>query len=150
MLAARQWRKIFLLLRVTAVLIDVIRAKRIVCGYRDADRSIHTRKLFNRCGIFDIAQTGASILLRKQNAQQTESAQLWLQLGGKMLSLIPFHHMRRDLCFSEFAYAHLHLQLLVSKFEFHMSLSVTFLLSSDYPVRRYRSLEFQQTAVSIL
>src|SRR5258706_5278658 len=120
MLAASQWRKILQLLRLITVLINMIRAKRIMGGDRDSDRTVYPRQLFDRGGVLDIAQPSATVFLRKQNAQQTKFGQFRLQLNRKMLTLVPFHHMRRDLAFGELAHAHFHLELFFSKFEIHL------------------------------
>src|SRR5215470_10717972 len=66
--ASGQRRDIFFALRLAAVLINVIRAERIVRGERQADRPVDARDLFDYRGVFHIPHPRAAILFGKEHA----------------------------------------------------------------------------------
>ena len=48
-----------------------------------ADRAIDAREFFDGDGVFDVAEPGAAVILREDDAQQAEFGQLGNQFGGK-------------------------------------------------------------------
>src|SRR6185369_2694746 len=93
-LAGGQRNKKFLLLLFGPVLVYMVRAKRIVRSDRDADRAINAGQFLNDRCVFHIAHSGAAVLLRKNNPQETQFGHLRLELNGKMLLFVPFHDVR--------------------------------------------------------
>ena len=76
--------QVFLFLRFSAKLIDMVCTERIVRRNRNPDRAINARKLFNDRGILNIAHAGAAILFRKKNSGQSQLGEFWLTVrSGK-------------------------------------------------------------------
>ena len=70
----------------------------------DAHRAIHPRQLFNNDGVIDVAQPGAAQVLRENGPHVAQPAQLPNHFARKLLRLIPFHDVRGDFGFGEFAH----------------------------------------------
>ncbi len=70
-------------------------------------------------GVLDIAQARAAELFRENHAHQAHFGHLGNQLGGKMGSFVPFHDVRSDFRFGEFANAAAELLLLVAEGKVH-------------------------------
>ena len=109
MLPLRQRNQILLFLLFSAVQVDVVRAKRIVCSDRDADGAVYARQLFDDGRIFNIAHPRPAIFFREDDARQTEFCDFRPELNRKMLRLVPLHDVRRDLRFGKLAHAPLDL-----------------------------------------
>ena len=72
-----QGNEIFALLLFGAEFVDVIGAERIVRGNEKADGAIDAREFFDDGGVFDVAEAGAAVLLRENNAHQAHFGELW-------------------------------------------------------------------------
>ncbi len=117
--ALRKRQQIFLLLPVVPELEDVIAAQRIVRRHDQPNRSVDPRELLNRNRVLDITKARAAKLLRENHSQQPHRGQLRHNLQRKMRSLVPLHHMRRNLALGEFAHAAPQLLLLFGEGEIH-------------------------------
>ena len=103
LLAARQRHEIALLLLFGARQRDVGGAQPVVGRHRQRDRRIDAGQLFDADAVVDGGHAGAAVLFRKLDAHQSERGELRDQIGGKLLRLIPFAHVRADLGFGELA-----------------------------------------------
>src|SRR6266540_218430 len=117
--ASGQRRHVFFAQLFTAVLKNVIRAKRIVRGERQADRPVDARDLFDYRGVFHITHPRAAVLFGKEHAHQSKLAHLCENLARQTLGLVPLDHMRFDLCFGEFTNRTFDLQLLLGQIKSH-------------------------------
>src|SRR5262245_23030671 len=117
--ASGQRRDVFFALRLAAVLINVIRAERIVRGERQADRPVDARDLFDYRGVFHIPHPRAAVLFGKEHAHQPKLAHLCENLARQSLGLVPLHHVRFDLRFGEFTNRTFDLQLLLGQIKSH-------------------------------
>ncbi len=115
----RQRDHVFLPLGFRAKFVDVVGAKRIVRGHDERDRSIHARQFFDGDHVFDIAEAGAAVVFREEDAQQAEFGELGNEFGGKARGFVPFHDVRGDFRLREIAHGALKLLLFVGEGEVH-------------------------------
>ncbi len=115
----REWNEIFLLLRLSAEFVDVIRAERIVRGDNDANGSVYAGKLFDGDDVLDVAEASATVLLGKNDAEEAHFGELRHDFEREMGDFIPLHDVRRDFAFGKFADAFAELLLLIGKGEIH-------------------------------
>src|SRR3989441_4231567 len=116
-LTRRQLRDVFLFLRFIARDENVIRAKRSMRRYDDADRPIDPRQLFNRRDVLHVPHPRAAIFRRKDDPQQIQPSQLLDDRHRKLAGFVPRHHVRSNLALGELPHAFLQLQLLVIQLE---------------------------------
>ena len=90
-------RNIFFLLRFISRQKNVIGAQRIVSGHYQRHARIHACQLFDNDRIVDVAEPGASQVLRKNGAHDSQLTGLLDYLERKKLSFVPFENVRRDL-----------------------------------------------------
>src|SRR5262245_1479338 len=117
--ASGQRRDVFFALLLAAVLINVIRAERIVRGEGQADRAVDARDLFDYRGVFHIPHPRAAVFFGKEHAHQPKLAHLCENLARQTLGLVPLHHMRFDLRFGKFTNRTFDLQLLIGQIKSH-------------------------------
>ena len=117
--ALRQRHDVFLALRLGAKFVDVVGAERIVRGHDEPDGAIDARQLLDGDGVFDIAEAGAAVSFREDDAQQAEIGQLGNDFGGKLRGLVPFHNVRSEFRLREIAHGALELLLFVGEGEVH-------------------------------
>src|SRR5689334_11753082 len=79
----------------------MVRAKRVVSGYNQRHARIDSSKLFNDDRIFDITQSGAAQVLRKNSSHHSQLAGFLDHLERKNLSFIPCENVRPDLGLGE-------------------------------------------------
>ncbi len=107
----------FLRCSARAEFVNVIGAQRIVRGHDQPDRAIDACELFDHRRVLDVTKPRAAVLLRKNHAHQAHFAELRNQFGRKLRGFIPFHDVRSDFRFGEFAHAAAKLLLLVGEGE---------------------------------
>src|SRR6185295_7276239 len=88
LLALRQRRHPAPPLLLVAILEDVVRAQRVVRGDADAHRGIDARKLRDDDDVFDVAEPGAAVLLRKDDAEEAQLPRLRHHLARELLALV--------------------------------------------------------------
>ena len=93
----------FMPLRFGAEFVDVVGAKRIVRGHDQPHRAIDARQLLDGDDVLDVAQAGAAVLLREDDAQQAQLGELGNQFRRETRGFVPLHDVRSDFRFGEFA-----------------------------------------------
>ena len=88
-------------------------------SHGERDGRVHRGQLFDHDDVFDVAEAGAAILLRKNNTQQAQLSQFGHQLGGKMCRLVPLHHVRGDFAGGEFPHSLPQLLLFIGEGKIH-------------------------------
>src|ERR1035438_4586293 len=119
LLPLRQRCQILVLLLLIPKLKNVIAAQRIVSRHNNPHRPIHPRQLLNRDHILDVAEPSPAIFFRKNHTQQTHLRQLGHYLRRKVRSLIPLHHVRRNLALGKVPHTPPQLLLFLGKRKIH-------------------------------
>ena len=83
---------------------DVVGTQAIVCRHTQTHRPADGSQLLNGCDVFEVPETGATVGLWHQHAQQTELAHPREGVPWKMLGLVPLHHMGLNLLGAEVAH----------------------------------------------
>ena len=123
LLAFGQRDKVFALLLFGSKFVDVIGAERIVRGDKQADGTVYTCELFDGGGVFDVAESGAAVLLGENDAHQAHFGQFGKYFRGEMGDFVPLHYMRSDLSLGKFADGLAEVLLFVGKSEIHEGLA---------------------------
>ena len=114
-----QLRNVAAALLVAAHLKYMIAAQRSVRGHDDAHRAIHARQFLDDDAVLDVAQPRAAQILGEDGAHVAQLAQLADHFHGEDLVFVPFHDVRRDFRFGEFAHGFAQLDLFGGVFEIH-------------------------------
>ena len=88
-------------------------------GHDESDGAIDAGEFLDGDGVFDVAESGAAVSFREDDAQQAEFGQLRNDFGGKARGFVPFHDVWSDFRLREIAYGALELLLFVAEGEVH-------------------------------
>src|SRR5579884_727967 len=99
--------------------INVVGAERIMGCNDDADRSIHTRELFDSDDVIHIAETSAAVFGREDHSHQSHSSKLLDDGERKLRFLVPLHDVRTNFGLGKLANRALELLLLFCELEVH-------------------------------
>ena len=91
-----EMRKIFLLLLFGPGEEDVVGSERVVRGDREADRSVDGREFLDGKNVINVAETGAAISGRDDDAQQTHAGKFLDHFEGELARFVPGRDVRRD------------------------------------------------------
>ena len=118
-LTAGQRREELFLLSLATRQVDVIGGQAVVGRDRDAHRAVDARQLLDRQDVLHVAEAGATVLLGKQDAQQTHLARLHDDGPREFLRLVPLGDVGGDLFLGKVPDALAQHVLVVGQREFH-------------------------------
>ena len=72
-------------------------------GDEKPDGTIDAGEFLNHRCVFDVAEAGATVVFRKNDAHQAHLAQLGENFSRKMRGFVPLHDVRSDLVLGKFA-----------------------------------------------
>ena len=87
--AGGELRDVFLPLRFVAGEEDVVGAEGIVCGDDDADGAVDGGEFFDGEHVVDVAEAGAAVLGREDDAEQAHCAELLHDVEGELAGFVP-------------------------------------------------------------
>src|SRR5258708_1581416 len=94
-------------------------AEQIGSGRNVAAGATHGGNFVNGVSVLDVPEAGTAIFLRKDDAEQAHFGEFGHDFDGKVGDFVPFHDVRKDFAFGEFANAAAQLILFITIREVH-------------------------------